>query len=189
MARAAREGRSRARAVRHRRRQCRHGRQRAGAPDDARRLAAHARRQPDRRVPDREAGAGRHGAAQERPDRLRRLDRRPEGLRLCRALCRGQARRRRPDARAGRRDRQDRRHRQRGLSRLRRDRHAGGIGQRIVEKTGRSGEEARASLASANPQGRFIQPEEVAAAVLWLCSDGAGSITGQAISVSGGETW
>ncbi|CCV03353.1 putative Granaticin polyketide synthase ketoacyl reductase 1 [Mesorhizobium metallidurans STM 2683] len=61
--------------------------------------------------------------------------------------------------------------------------------QRIVEKTGRSIEEARTSLASTNPQGHFIQPEEVAAAVLWLCGDAAGSITGQAISVSGGETW
>ncbi|MDX8458812.1 SDR family oxidoreductase [Mesorhizobium humile] len=61
--------------------------------------------------------------------------------------------------------------------------------QRIVEKTGRSTDEARASLATTNPQGRFVQPEEVAAAVLWLCSDAARSITGQAISVSGGETW
>lgn len=61
--------------------------------------------------------------------------------------------------------------------------------QRIVEKTGRSLEEARQSLASTNPQGRFIQPQEVAAAVLWLCSEAAGSITGQAISLSGGETW
>ena len=92
--RALREGRSRARAVRHRRGQCRHVRQRTGAPDHARRLATHARRQPDRRIPDREAGAGRHGRAEERPHRLRRLHRRPQGLRLCRALCRGQARRR-----------------------------------------------------------------------------------------------
>jgi NAD(P)-dependent dehydrogenase (short-subunit alcohol dehydrogenase family) len=61
--------------------------------------------------------------------------------------------------------------------------------QRIVEKTGRSVEEARQSLSATNPQGRFIQPEEVASAVLWLCSDAARSITGQAISVSGGETW
>jgi len=61
--------------------------------------------------------------------------------------------------------------------------------QRIVEKTGRSAGEARASLASTNPQGRFIQPQEVAAAVLWLCGDAAASITGQAISISGGETW
>jgi len=61
--------------------------------------------------------------------------------------------------------------------------------RRIVEKTGRSADEARASLSTTNPQGRFIQPEEVASAVLWLCSDAARSITGQAISVSGGETW
>lgn len=61
--------------------------------------------------------------------------------------------------------------------------------QRVVEKTGRSAGEARASLASTNPQGRFIQPQEIAAAVLWLCGDAAASITGQAISISGGETW
>ncbi|RUW90025.1 SDR family NAD(P)-dependent oxidoreductase [Mesorhizobium sp. M7A.F.Ca.US.010.02.1.1] len=61
--------------------------------------------------------------------------------------------------------------------------------QRIIEKTGRSAGEARSSLASTNPQGRFIQPDEVAAAVLWLCGDAAQSITGQAISISGGETW
>ncbi|TGQ65098.1 MAG: SDR family oxidoreductase [Mesorhizobium sp.] len=61
--------------------------------------------------------------------------------------------------------------------------------QRIVDKTSRSVAEARASLASTNPQGRFIQPREVADAVLWLCSDTAASITGQAISISGGETW
>ncbi|RUW62751.1 SDR family NAD(P)-dependent oxidoreductase [Mesorhizobium sp. M7A.F.Ca.US.008.03.1.1] len=61
--------------------------------------------------------------------------------------------------------------------------------QRIIEKTGRSVEQARSSLASTNPQGRFIQPDEVAATVLWLCGDAAQSITGQAISISGGETW
>ncbi len=60
---------------------------------------------------------------------------------------------------------------------------------RIVEKTGRTAVETRATLASVNPQGRFIQPGEVAAAVLWLCSENAASVTGQAISVSGGETW
>ena len=61
--------------------------------------------------------------------------------------------------------------------------------QRIIEKTGRSAEQARSSLASTNPQGRFIQPQEIAAAVLWLCGDAAASITGQTISISGGETW
>ncbi len=61
--------------------------------------------------------------------------------------------------------------------------------QRIMQKTGRSEAEARASLSSGNPQGRFIQPEEVAASVLYLCDDKAASITGQTISISGGETW
>lgn len=58
----------------------------------------------------------------------------------------------------------------------------------IVEKTGRSRDEAEASLRDVNPQGRFIQPEEIAGTVLWLCSDAAASVTGQAISLSGGET-
>lgn len=58
----------------------------------------------------------------------------------------------------------------------------------IMAKTGRSRAEAEAPLLAANPQGRFIEPEEVAATVLWLCGAGAASVTGQAISVSGGET-
>ena len=60
---------------------------------------------------------------------------------------------------------------------------------KIVDKTGRSAEETRAALAAINPQNRFVQPDEVAAAVVWLCSEKAASITGQAISISGGETW
>lgn len=57
----------------------------------------------------------------------------------------------------------------------------------ITEKTGRSGEDALGELVRHNPQGRVIDPDEVAAAVAWLCSPGAGSITGQSISISGGE--
>jgi len=57
----------------------------------------------------------------------------------------------------------------------------------IVAKTGRTPEEARASLASANPQGRLVTPEEVADTVLWLASEGAASINGQAIAIAGGE--
>ena len=37
------------------------------------------------------------------------------------------------------------------------------------------------------PIGRLIKPEEVAAAVLWLCSPHAAAVTGQAIPVAGGE--
>jgi NAD(P)-dependent dehydrogenase (short-subunit alcohol dehydrogenase family) len=61
--------------------------------------------------------------------------------------------------------------------------------ERIVDTTERSETEARAVLAANNPQGRFIRPQEVADAVLWLCSSESAAITGQAISVSGGETW
>lgn len=58
----------------------------------------------------------------------------------------------------------------------------------IVEKTGRTRAEAEASLQAVNPQGRFIQPDEIAETVIWLCSEAAASVTGQAISLSGGET-
>lgn len=57
----------------------------------------------------------------------------------------------------------------------------------IMDKTGRSEEEARKELTARNPQGRLIQPEEVAGAVVWLCSDDTGSVTGQSIAVAGGE--
>ena len=57
----------------------------------------------------------------------------------------------------------------------------------IVKKTGRSADEARAELAKSNPQGRLIQPQEVADAVLWLAGDAAASVTGQAIAIAGGE--
>lgn len=57
----------------------------------------------------------------------------------------------------------------------------------IMSKTGQSAEEARAFIASQNPQGRLIQPEEVADVVLWLCQPESVSITGQAITVAGGE--
>jgi NAD(P)-dependent dehydrogenase (short-subunit alcohol dehydrogenase family) len=57
----------------------------------------------------------------------------------------------------------------------------------IMHKTGKSEAEAREALTARNPQGRRVQPREVADAVLWLVSPCAASITGQAISVSGGE--
>lgn len=58
----------------------------------------------------------------------------------------------------------------------------------IVAKTGRDAGAARAELAKFNPQGRLIDPQEVADAVLWLCQPGSRSVTGQAIAVAGGET-
>ena len=57
----------------------------------------------------------------------------------------------------------------------------------IVAKTKRTEEQARAELASSNPQKRLVQPDEVANAVAWLCLPGSESITGQSIAVAGGE--
>ncbi|WP_280403813.1 SDR family NAD(P)-dependent oxidoreductase [Nocardia brasiliensis] len=57
----------------------------------------------------------------------------------------------------------------------------------VIETTGRSTEEARAAFVRHNPQGRLIEPAEVAATVAWLCSAAADALTGQSISVSGGE--
>ncbi|WP_415914089.1 SDR family NAD(P)-dependent oxidoreductase [Paraburkholderia sp. J12] len=59
--------------------------------------------------------------------------------------------------------------------------------EQITRKTSRSAEEARKILVRHNPQQRFVTPDEVANAVLWLCAPGSASITGQSISVSGGE--
>lgn len=57
----------------------------------------------------------------------------------------------------------------------------------IVRKTGRTRDEALAQVSRYNPQGRLVRPAEVADTVLWLCGEGAGAITGQAIAVAGGE--
>ncbi len=59
--------------------------------------------------------------------------------------------------------------------------------QNIMDKTGRSAEDAAKSLTKSNPQARFVQPSEVASAAIWLCSNGAASVNGHALSVSGGE--
>lgn len=57
----------------------------------------------------------------------------------------------------------------------------------IVARTGRSEAEALATFTGTNPQGRLIDPAEVLGTVLWLASDAARSVTGQAIVVAGGE--
>lgn len=41
---------------------------------------------------------------------------------------------------------------------------------------------------AAHPLGRLGLPEEIASTVVWLCSDAAGFVTGQAIAVDGGYT-
>ena len=58
----------------------------------------------------------------------------------------------------------------------------------ITEKTGQSEAQARDALASFSPQGRLMNPEEIAASVAYLVSDAAAGITGQTLAVDGGET-
>ncbi len=57
----------------------------------------------------------------------------------------------------------------------------------IRRKTGRGEADALGALVARNPQQRLVRPEEVANAVLWLCSPGAEAITGQSLPVAGGE--
>lgn len=58
----------------------------------------------------------------------------------------------------------------------------------IVAKTGQTEAQARDALVAHNPQKKMIQPDEVAQAVMWLCSEAAASVNGQSIAVDGGET-
>ena len=54
---------------------------------------------------------------------------------------------------------------------------------RIVERTGRTPEEARRTLERMNPQGRLIAPDEVAAVAAFLASPEAADINGQDVDV------
>ena len=58
---------------------------------------------------------------------------------------------------------------------------------RITAKTGRSRDDALAIMLQGSPLGRLVKPEEVAAAVLFLCSPDAAAITGTTLAVAGGE--
>lgn len=49
------------------------------------------------------------------------------------------------------------------------------------------GPEVEAELNTINPIGRLIEPEEVAAAALFLCSAGASGVTGHSLPVEGGQ--
>ncbi len=66
------------------------------------------------------------------------------------------------------------------------DMTAGAIA-RIVKTTGRTEDEARQALEAMSPQRRLVRPAEVAAVALFLASDEAAGITGQAIDVDGGQ--
>ncbi len=48
--------------------------------------------------------------------------------------------------------------------------------------------EGRAAVIAQEPIGRMVTPEEIAAAVLWLCSDAASFVVGHAMVADGGQT-
>src|SRR5215213_8700093 len=48
--------------------------------------------------------------------------------------------------------------------------------------------EGRAKVIAEEPAGRMGKPEEIAATVVWLCSDAAGFVIGHAMVVDGGQT-
>lgn len=58
---------------------------------------------------------------------------------------------------------------------------------RIMARTGMSEAEARNVMVGANPHGRLIAPEEIAAAALWLVRPGSESVNGQTIEIAGGQ--
>mgnify|MGYP001029115968 FL=1 len=58
----------------------------------------------------------------------------------------------------------------------------------LAESTGKSQEEVMANNSKGVPVGRYGTPEEVANAVVFLCTDAAAYINGQAISVDGGSS-
>jgi NAD(P)-dependent dehydrogenase (short-subunit alcohol dehydrogenase family) len=58
----------------------------------------------------------------------------------------------------------------------------------MVDRVFREHPDMKAQLAASEPIGRLGRPEEIAGAVLWLCSDEASFVTGQAIAIDGGWT-
>jgi NAD(P)-dependent dehydrogenase (short-subunit alcohol dehydrogenase family) len=56
----------------------------------------------------------------------------------------------------------------------------------MIDRYTKGSSEAERMLSMGEPIGRLGEPEEIASAVLWLCSDGAAFTTGLALAVDGG---
>ena len=64
---------------------------------------------------------------------------------------------------------------------------AQGAVARIAKHDQLSHAEAEAHLGAFNPAGRILDPDEIAAAILWLCSPAASAVNGQEITLAGGQ--
>ena len=62
------------------------------------------------------------------------------------------------------------------------------IDTRMMDRVTGDTPEGRQRVISREPIGRMGKPEEIAAAVLWLCSDAAAFVVGHAMVVDGGQT-
>jgi NAD(P)-dependent dehydrogenase (short-subunit alcohol dehydrogenase family) len=62
------------------------------------------------------------------------------------------------------------------------------INTEMMDRFTGSTPEGRAKVIAQEPIGRMGMPEEIAAAVLWLCSDAASFVIGHALVVDGGQT-
>jgi 3-oxoacyl-[acyl-carrier protein] reductase len=64
----------------------------------------------------------------------------------------------------------------------------GGLADELAERTGKSREEVLESTRSKALTGRMAEEDEIAAAVVFLCSEQASNVVGAAWSVDGGVT-
>jgi 3-oxoacyl-[acyl-carrier protein] reductase len=62
----------------------------------------------------------------------------------------------------------------------------GGLADQAASRSGKSRDEALADVAKGRPLGRLAEPAEIAAVIVFLCSDRANYVTGAAWSVDGG---
>jgi NAD(P)-dependent dehydrogenase (short-subunit alcohol dehydrogenase family) len=63
---------------------------------------------------------------------------------------------------------------------------AGGLADQLAERTGKTRDQVLADVGKGRPLGRLAEPAEIAAAIVFLCSDRASFVTGAAWGIDGG---